>query len=206
MYLEDNIQFFNTIVKIDDSLFKNTLITSVNFAHTLMADRGQSIDYYTKNRNASKPIDDTIVGKIGELFVAYFLTEYLNYPFILPDFTIYKSRQKDWSEDLRYSPINKDLLDFHVKTCNSFTKNYCGISWTFQKSNKNTKGGIDSIYNSVKNDIVFFVYMESYNKNEALISFSAPFKKIQPMLKPPKKKELFGLKECIYLNDIMSNY
>lgn len=208
MDFENNIYLFNEIIRLDEDVFNYTLSESKNFANELSLKEGQSIFYYSGNRKAVRPIENTILGKMAEMFSIHFMTSVFSYPFIFPDFTIYKPGEKSWAEDLRYSDINPLLKNFHIKSCDSKTReylNYEDISWTFQKANEKGYGGKDFIYKEINKDIVLFVYLESYEKNEALISFSAPFRKIRPLLKLPKSKRYVGIKECIYLNDILSN-
>jgi hypothetical protein len=208
MDFENNIYLFNEVMRLDADVFNYVLLESKNFAHKLSIRKEQSISYYTNNRRAVRPKENTILGKMAEMFSINFMTSVFSYPLIFPDFTIYNPGEKNWSEDLRYSNIDRSLKDFHVKSCDSITRkylNYEDISWTFQKSNESGHGGKDFIYKGINKDIVLFVYLESYEKNEALISFSAPFIKIKPLLRPPKSKGLVGIKECVYLNDVLSN-
>lgn len=209
MIITDQITIFNEVVVADNDLFKHVLNESIVFADKLLK-KNNSIEYYNNRRNATKPYDDIVTGKMGEFFAALFNVKNLSYPFIYPDFGVYDTYRKSWSEDLYYSKIDNKLNNFHVKTCDFTTKkflNYRDISWTFQKSNNgNKRFGRDSIYKELKNDIIIFVYLNNYNINEALINFLSPWKKLKPFLKDPVSTKLKGIKECIYFKDVLEAY
>ena len=204
MNLNKNIIVFNKEIKVDDTeLFKHVLSKSSEFSKKLSNKKGQSVEHYYKEREASKPVKDIMVGKMGEFFASVFMYKYFAYPKMLPDFSIYNNN-KSWKEDLCYKELDSSLLNFHVKTCDSCTKNYLKgrESWTFQKSNKNkSNGGRDYIYTI--GGLVIFVYIHSYYLNKAKICFMTSWNRIKYLLKPPVSKKLIGIKECVYSDDII---
>lgn len=208
MTFKNNIQIYNEVVRLDECLFEECLLKSVEFSRKLLS-KTQSISYYKDQRRATAPEANIITGKMGEVFAANFLSEALLYPRILPDFTIFGPKDKSWKEDLCYSGISHDLTDFHVKTCDYNTSKFLGLkdmSWTFQKSNVGGIGGMDSVYKEDKLNTVIFVYITSYTINEALVTFIGPWVEVKKLLKPPKKSSLVGIKECIYFSDVLYKF
>jgi hypothetical protein len=186
----------NEYIVLPDDYFKLYLNKTNTFVNAISESKKQSVDYYYEKRAASKPMKDISVGKMGEVFAAYYVHKYLNYSFVEPDFNIYNSRNKNWNEDLN--------TGFHVKTCDGYTCKFVGQpSWTFQFNNQNGSFGRDALFNSNGKDIIIFVYIDSYDKNEAVILIVSPWKDIKPFLKDPLKKSLRNIKKCIYYNDLL---
>lgn len=52
--------------------------------------------YWTSNRQASKPYEDSLIGKKGEFFVAKYIKQQHGFE-IKPDVEIYTSKKKNWS-------------------------------------------------------------------------------------------------------------
>lgn len=205
MDLEKDIIFFDEEITVDNILFENVLNESYKFAENLKRDDRQSIGYYLKERRAVKPKRDILLGKMGEFFTSVFINEMLSCPFSMPDFYVYNSKEKSWQEDLFYRGNCNGSPDINVKTCDSNIKRILhgvDLSWTFQKSNASGFGGKDAIYN--RGGVVFFVYMERFDFNWAKICFSAPWFKIKDLLKDPVKEYLRGIKDCLYLSDVLN--
>lgn len=181
---------------LPDDYFNYYLNKTNEFVKAISESKKQSVDYYRDRRAAVKPMKDIAVGKMGEVYAAYYVHKCLGYGFVEPDFNIYGSRNKDWSEDLN--------TGFHVKTCDLQTKKFVGQpSWTFQFNNQNGSFGRDMLFDSEGKDVIIFVYIDSYDKNEAVILIVSPWKDIAPFLKDPLKKSLRNIKRCIYYNDFI---
>jgi hypothetical protein len=204
MNFEENIVLFNTELTSDSNKFNEVFSTAKKFVNELTNKKNQSVSYYNDTRKAFKPSIDILTGKMGEFFAGLFMTQYYSYPELLPDFNIYDSRQKNWDADLPYSKkFGNSFSDFHVKTCDSRTINFVGdLSWTFNIGNVYGKSfGRDKIYNN--GGTIIFVQLKDYYSNWAKIMFSAPFENIHHILKNPIKQSLIGVKQCLYLNDIL---
>jgi len=191
---------------------QNTKINNsvIDFTEKLL-EKNQSGSYYTEKRNANSDrlFDNIAIGKKAEFFAAYYLYKVFEYPMIPIDIDIRDGMSKQWICDLPYSEYDKDLRNTHVKVCDKKTIEYVGdYSWTFQWSNnqKNT-GGKDELFKKEnQNDLIILLYMENFQTNQAVIKFFGSFNQIVDLLKDPLSKKLFGLKKCLYFDDIKEHF
>lgn len=198
MYRDLNISgihLYNREIKLPPHLFNYYLKKSIDFS-IHMERKGQSIEYYNKNRNASFAKNNIILGKMGEVFAAFFIKEMFGLEVFDPDFTIYKSKFKSWEGDLG------GLI--HVKTCDYKTFRYVKqYSWTLNEGNLFDVYGKDNILKNSNHSTIIFVYMDDYSKNRAIICFMSDVESVKPYLRDPISKKLKGLKKCIYYDDIL---
>jgi hypothetical protein len=206
--IKEKSLLFLSCIKIPSNRFSYLLDKSIYFSNR----DEEGINNYYNNRNASKPKEDIIFGKLGECFVAEFLTESFGLPLIEPDFKIYKSHDKNWTADLDYNPYIEKSFKVNVKTCTPYVyrllKKGSNLSWTFQFKNKNNKFGRDALFNSFNKDaIVFLTFVNGISKydTEAFIYASCLWADIKPLLKDPIYKKYNGIKKCLYSSDIMHN-
>lgn len=164
---------------------------------------GGSINYYNKNRRASKAKDDIFLGKKAEYFALYALHTKCNFPVINLDMEIRKGKAKGWQCDLPFHETYPDFPNVHVKGCNDWTYNYCNdYSWSFQYSNKNGRNGRDIIFSSPETDLVALVYVENARDPSGIVKKILPWEIAKNYLKDPISRMLVGLKKCLYFKDI----
>lgn len=169
-----------------------------------METKGQSKDHTTIERNAYKFSEDTAIGKKGECLALKMLVREYGFPPTNIDWQVRRGKSKGWVKDLIFD--NHIFPNIDIKTCSTTTIRMVGqMSWTFQLTNKSGKGGRDPILDSSGNDIVAFVFVESYLHNYGSIMALLPFKSVKEYLKPPKKESLKDLKTCIYYQDLLVN-
>jgi len=172
-----------------------------------LTDKGQSIEYYEKKRNAplNKVENDMFLGKKTEFFAAFDLFKNYGFPWLKPDLTIYLPGKKGWDADLPYHKLDSQLPDVHVKGCSRETCNFCNdYSWTFQYKNNNNLFGRDKIFLTPNNyDLVSLVFMETIQENKAVIKAILPLPILKKYLKPPIKQNIRDMKKCIYYNDLI---
>lgn len=171
-----------------------------------MKRKKQSVDYYVENRNveASKAAEDIFLGKKAEYIALAALVKYFNYPTLDIDLEIREGSSKGWDKDLQFNRIDSNFPNVHVKACSSHTYRICDndYSWTFQKSNNNGKFGSDDVLNEMSNDLVAMVYLDNPKSNKGIVKAIIQQKSIFQYLKLPKKVSLWGLKRCIYYDDL----
>jgi len=188
----------NISVSVKDSVFLKATKKFTEFAESLSGS-GQSSEYYSNERNASKAFEDIILGKFGEMYAVVALNQFC-FPIIKVDTGIYKSKQKNWNCDLPYPGC---FPNFHVKTCNDFTKKFAGdLSWTFQYSNIGEKGGKDKLFASSGRELVALMHVPDYRRNEGILVATGPWIEISKHLRDPVSKKLIGLKKCVYYKDL----
>ena len=192
---------------------------SKDFASNLMG-KGQSGKHYAINRAAYLPEENITIGKIGEFIAAYFLALgkiTLNiFPNLKPDCTIKKVGFKNWDCDLPFSKLDKNFPDCHVKTCDQGiqkflkdkrkNKNHTNseYSWTFQYSDESRSSGRDALLNKTENEeLILFMYVPFIYSKQPKIIASAPWNKIQGILKEPLARTLKNKKRCIYSEDLL---
>lgn len=164
----------------------------------------KSHGYWSNNRNASKPYEDSLTGKKGEFLVARYIKETYGFD-IKPDVEIYSTRGKNWSADLPYATKGLAYPDCHVKTCSQKTVDYAKTqTWTFQLGNGNGRGGTDRLLSTdaYDNDVIALVFVPTWESGKGLIMHLEPWKNIKPHLRDPKSPRLKGIKTCVYTEDL----
>jgi hypothetical protein len=189
---------------------KNDLFValSTHFADELNHQR-QSAGFYRDEREATKALQDIILGKYGEFATAYFLRKNLDFPPTVIDCEIREGPRKGWQVDLPYKSMNPDYPDVHVKTCDDVTCAFLRnngtdrFSWTFQYANKSGKGGRDKLFDNPNSpDLIALVYTPRITAAQFTMVATAPWKRLHKLLKLPIKDALKPLKRCIYYADI----
>jgi len=163
--------------------------------------------FWAKQRNASKPKDDSMTGKKGEFIVAKYIKETFGKE-VAPDVQIYSSKKKNWDADLPYKTLGLDFPDVHVKTCSQKTLDYAKTeSWTFQMGNGNGFFGTDKLLssNDYDNDLLALVFVPTWDSPNAIIHHLTTWKLIKPMLRDPLSPRLKGIKVCLYTKDLESS-
>ncbi len=181
----------------------NKINKEINNFVIAMDGKKQSINYYSKQRNATKAADDIRLGKKAEYFIAKYMCQQFGHQMYNPDMEIRNGKHKGWFTDLSYI-VNEQKINIHVKACSIITYNYCGdYSWTFQYSNKNKVFGTDSLFKtSTPNDIIALVFLTNPISHYCIIKAIIPWCVLKNKLKHPRKENLIGLKKCIYYNDL----
>ena len=160
--------------------------------------------FWAKQRNASKPKEDSMVGKKGEFIVAKYVLEEYGHE-IAPDVQIYSSKKKNWDADLPYNTIGKNFPDVHVKTCSQKTLDYAKqASWTFQMSNGNGFYGTDKLLssNDYDKDLIALVFVPTWDSPNAKIEHFLSWKDAKKFLRNPLSPRLKNIKTCLYNNDL----
>lgn len=160
--------------------------------------------FWAKQRNASKPKEDSMVGKKGEFIVAKYVLETYGHE-IAPDVQIYSSKKKNWDADLPYNAVGKKFPDVHVKTCSQKTIDYAKQpSWTFQMSNGNGFFGTDKLLssNDYDNDLIALVFVPTWDSPVAQIQHFLKWKTAKTFLRDPMSPRLKNIKTCLYTNDL----
>lgn len=153
----------------------------------------QSFGFYKNRRNAYDPAKDIRNGKIGELFLLFYLQS-LGFPTAVSiDFSVYGKDKKDWSADLPFRRYNFAFPDVHVKTCTWETLKFSNKpSWTFQST--------DYLFdNPDTNDRIGLMFIDK-EENVWVIGIG-PWSSIYPILKDPVLKKHRGKKKCLYYED-----
>jgi len=170
---------------------------------------GQSSEYWTGERNAVDPWENNARGKKGE----YGLVEILHQEFGLPrmevDIEIRKGRKKGWREDLILDEDHDRMPRFHAKTCNlnTYMKYGKDYSWIFQVDNKKSKGGKDPITSGIypyPNDVVAFMYVETWESPTVHLKALVPVGALHDwnQFKDPWKRDLRNIKTAVYLRHL----
>jgi len=169
-----------------------TALEKINKFVEAMKQKGQSGDYYAKQRAASTPYDDIALGKMGEFFAAVFLRNHQDYPVCLPDLQVYQSNQKNYAADLTYP---EPFLNTHVKTCNGKTLRFAGQkSWTFQAS--------DSLfYQDESQEQIALVFLNNINSISGEVAVFS-WQELKTKFRPPLSPKFIGSKLCLYENDL----
>lgn len=166
----------------------------------------QSVSYYVEKRNveAGKAAEDIFLGKKAEFIALTALIKYFGFLVVNVDLAIREGAAKGWDRDLPFSKVG-DYPDVHVKSCSKHTFDCCDdFSWTFQKQNNDGRGGTDDILTEVRKDhLVAMVYMEDPRSKKGVVKAFMPQPEIKQYLKLPKKIELWGLKRCVYYQDLI---
>jgi hypothetical protein len=160
--------------------------------------------FWAKQRNASKPREDSMVGKKGEFIVAKYIKENFGHE-IAPDIQIYTSKKKNWDADLPFSTLGIEFPDTHVKTCSQKTLDYAKTeSWTFQMSNGNGFFGTDKLLasNDYDKDLLALVFVPTWDSPNAVIHHLVPWKSAKTFLKDPISPRLKNIKVCLYTKDL----
>jgi hypothetical protein len=210
----DNVVFFPK--NGEDN--KVTLSSEINkdIAENYAPERQKNASFYAKRRGGFPPsLFDCWYYKCAEFASACFLHEKCGLPLIEPDTKIYSSSDKNWNADLSFKDVtfmgrHFDELRFHNK---SVTRKIVAKgfpeSFMFQFANKNLKGGHDDILDKGnESDYCVFVYVPHENIVAGNVDFYVrgvfpwTFIKENNLLENPKKKELIGVKLCVYTETI----
>jgi hypothetical protein len=153
-----------------------------------------TVDYGDSHQTKKEKIyDDHFVSKLGEEAVRL-VFESRHCTVEGPDYSIYESRQKSWSADLK---IN--ALDVAVKTQRRFVANRYGLSWTFQDSPKRR----DPIL-SMPDAWVCLVVYEDLKLNYEFLVY--PLRKVKQLIfEPPRLSRLVGKKQAVYLETLQKH-
>lgn len=180
-----------------------------------MQSRDQSSSYYSENRKASFPKKDIEIGKYGEFAASLALRcgKITNekFPILMPDFQVRTGGGKGWDCDLPFSQVDTQFPNCHVKTCDQNTSDFVSrtrdnkYTWTFQYNNVSGIGGRDKLFSTPNSDeLILFMFVPNLHSKQAIFVASAPWNKIQGILKDPIAEKFKGLKKCVYSNDLMS--
>ena len=186
-----------------------TLTTKENNAiNKILEEYGEGMEashkFWAKQRNASKPKDDSMTGKKGEFIVAKYIKDTYGFE-IAPDIQIYTSKKKNWDADLPYKTVGFDFPDVHVKTCSQKTLDYAKTeSWTFQMSNGNGFFGTDKLLasNDHDADLIALVLAPTSDSPNAIIHHMLPWKSAKTLLRDPLSPRLKNIKVCLYTKDL----
>lgn len=164
----------------------------------------KSHKYWTSNRQASKPYEDSLIGKKGEYFAAKYI-ELMHGFKVEPDIEIYASNKKNWSADLPYTQNGFAFADCHVKTCSQKTVDYAKTyTWTFQLGNGNGRYGTDRLLSSTDHntDLVLLMFVPYWETDSAMLLEMNEWQVLKPFLRDPKSPRLKGIKTCLYIEDL----
>ena len=153
-----------------------------------------TVDYEDSHQTKKKKIhDDHFVSKLGEEAVRL-IFESRHCTVEGPDYSIYESRQKSWSADLK---IN--ALEVAVKTQRRSAANRYGLSWTFQDSPKRR----DPILSMPDAWVCLVVYEDLKPDYECLVY---PLRKIKQLIfETPRLSRLVGKKQAVYLETLQKH-
>lgn len=167
---------------------------------------GGSHKHWAEQRKASKPRDDSLIGKKGEFFVSKYVEDNWGIK-LLPDTKIYTSKKKNWDADLPYS-ANDSIPNIHVKSCSLKTIEYAKTqTWTFQAANGNGFFGTDKLLSSkdFDNDLIALVYVPTWESEVAVLHHLVMWKVAKTFLADPISPRLKGIKLCLYTNDLQAS-
>lgn len=210
--IKNNICWFDeTITAVSEEMY-NLTSRAINKLTDGLKEKNQSFGFYANKRNTTedKAELDNIIGKCGEIIVSSHLRKEYGFPVMIPDFKIYDKQNKSWDCDLPFSKEDENYPNCHVKTCSYSTSNFIRgsgskYSWTFQYSDGFGKNGKDRLFDKPNcNELILFVYFPNigWGWKEAKLVASAPWNKLQSILKEPISKELRQIKKCIYSKDL----
>lgn len=167
-----------------------TLQRAQAFAQAVAA----TVDYEDSHQTKKKKIhDDHFVSKLGEEAVRL-IFESRHCTVEGPDYSIYESRQKSWSADLK---IN--ALEVAVKTQRRSAANRYGLSWTFQDSPKRR----DPILSMPEAWVCLVVYEDLKPDYECLVY---PLRRIKQLIfEEPRLSRLVGKKQAVYLETLQKH-
>lgn len=153
-----------------------------------------SEQYYEQSRNAVYAAKNIADGKIGELCVMYYLHEMYGMPLVDIDVESREGSGKGWRPDLMYPNLN-----IHVKTSTEEMNDRLGCrTWTFQYGNLSGVGGRDPMFrNECHSDYVALVELMADRQSYRMV-YTAPVSYMIPRMRDPIKRDLIGLKKCIY--------
>lgn len=141
--------------------------------------------------NKERIIEQTIVGKIGEFAVMFCLLDQ-NHQVSSPDMEI--TTNKSFDADLVWN--NRPL---HVKSQSVQSSSRFGVSWTFQKGGWGG-GHTDPLTQKVLDEDVVFCHVDN---KKCKIYGPFPWSKVKGLLRDPVVKRLRGIKQCVYLEDLI---
>lgn len=153
-----------------------------------------TVNYEDSHQTKKKKIhDDHFVSKLGEEAVRL-VFESRQCTVEGPDYSIYESKQKSWSADLK---IN--ALDVAVKTQRRSAANRYGLSWTFQDSPKRR----DPVLSMPEAWVCLVVYEDLKLGYECVVY---PLRKIKQLIfEPPRLSRLVGKKQAVYLETLQNH-
>ena len=195
----------------------DSFMNQINNFTEKMLNKGQSSQYYFKQRNASFPKKDIEIGKYGEFAASLILHSGKitldRFPALMPDFEIRKGGSKGWDCDLPFSIKDKNFPDCHVKTCDQNSSDFVNrasggsskYTWTFQYGNVSGNGGRDELFfKPDSEELILFMFVPFLEGKKAKIVASAPWNKLQKIIKDPIASKFKGIKKCIYSEDLIA--
>ena len=161
-----------------------------NFAQAVT----DTVDYEDSHQTKKKKIhDDHFVSKLGEEAVRL-VFESRHCTVKGPDYSIYESKQKSWSADLKINDF-----EVAVKTQRRSAANRYGLSWTFQDSPKRR----DPILAMPEAWVCLVVYEDRKPNFECLVY---PLRKVKHLIfEPPRLSRLIGKKQAVYLETLQKH-
>ena len=196
--------------------YHDLFINKINNFTKKMLNKNQSSQYYSENRRASFPKKDIEIGKYGEFAASLVLRSGRitldKFPILMPDFEIRHGGSKGWDCDLPFSTKDNNFPDCHVKTCDQNTSDFVSrtsnenskYTWTFQYGNSSGSGGKDALFSKPYIDeVILFMFVPFFDSEKAAIIASAPWNKLQGIIKDPIATKFKGLKKCIYSQDLL---
>lgn len=196
-----------TFPKEDNRLINEKILPFVKE----MSKPGQSIDLYAACRKANKikAQKDNLIAKKSEYMVAKFMSSRHGFPFMDIDLEVRTGKKKGWKPDLPYNEINPTLPIIHVKSLDRKSLEIIGdYSWTFQLKNEDDDGGRDPILDIVDpGEFVALVYIHNFECHHGIIKAIVPAHILvsQKFLKDPVFERYFGIKKCVYFENILDD-
>lgn len=163
--------------------------------------------HWETSRRASKPREDSLIGKKGEFFVAKYIEATYGHS-LEPDVEIYAKNKKNWDADLPYAKVAGNIPDIHVKTCSDKTIAYAKTeSWTFQAANGNGFFGTDKLLKSsdFDKDLIALIYVPTWESDCAKLFHLIEWQTAKKFLADPISPRLKGIKLCLYTKDLDSS-
>lgn len=177
-----------------------------------LSEKNQSAKYYEQNRNAppANVIRNLEIGKYGE-FSSCLLLRKNGFPKIMPDVKIRTGSEKGWECDLPFGDKDGNYPNCGVKSCDQSTCDFLRsnrspheYTWVFQYANSNGRGGgRDRLFSEPdSNEVILFMFVPYLISGKASLIASAPWNKLQGIIKDPIASIHIGKKKCIYSEDL----
>jgi hypothetical protein len=161
------------------------------YDYTAYSKRNQTDDKYKRQQN--------IIGKAAEVVVYKAISPFFKID--PPDFNIYSRKDKSWKSDSLMRVRDQDIK-VHIKGQSFEQGERFGISWVFQKSNSNGRGGKDDIFSDTARGKVFFVSVDE-DKRSGIIRAIIPITVLKStglIYETPIKPDLARIKTVVYFN------
>lgn len=179
--------------KFSDEEYNYVLNTCTNFAINEF-NSSKIKRYERKQFNKDRIIQQNIIGKIGEFAAMFYLLDQ-GHECNSPDMKVYDGPKKSFDADLI---LNGKPL--HVKSQSKMTSSYLKcVSWTFQKGGKGA-GHVDPLTQNKCEDLIVFCHVD---KKQTMVYGPYKWNDVRSLLKDPLLDRLKGIKQCIYLEDLL---